>query len=320
MEKIKTKAKTKAKTEKKKEKTKNGREVPEKKQKLLQDIVNMINKHNTVMIALIENLSSMQFQKLKKTLAEKVMIKVIKKTLVLRALEKAKVDKKGIELLEKSLESNFAIVFSNLDPFELAAILSENKTHSYAKPGYIAKEDLIIEPGPTDLPAGPVISELSNANIKASIESGKIVIRERCVVAKAGGAVSAEAVNVLMKLEIKPVVISLQPVAAYDSKNSRVYENIKVDKEETINQLSETATKSLGFALHLEYITKETINFLLIKANSHFNTLKNKLPQEEKKEKKEEEPKGKEEKEKEEQKEKKVDAQTQENKNSEENK
>ena len=62
--------------------------VSEKKIKLLEEVVGMINKYNTVMIALIENLTSDQFQKMKKILSDKLKIKVIKKTIVLRALEK----------------------------------------------------------------------------------------------------------------------------------------------------------------------------------------------------------------------------------------
>jgi large subunit ribosomal protein L10 len=255
--------------------------VSEKKKQLLKEVVDMINKHNTIMIALIENLSSAQFQKLKKLLSDKAKIKVVKKTLVLRALEKAKTRKEGIDVLEKNLLGNFAMIFSNIGPFELAAILSENKTMAPAKPGYIAKEDLVVKAGPTDLPAGPVISELSKAKIKASIESGKIVIRETSIVAKAGEPISIAVANVLAKLEVNPLIISLQPVAAYDSKVKKVYENIKVDKEEFIKQIKKASACAFNFALNLEYFSKETIEFLLIKAISHFNALKSKISEEE---------------------------------------
>ncbi len=280
-------------------------QVSEKKIKLLEEVVGMINKHNTVMIALIENLSSDQFQKLKRLLSDKVKIKVIKKTLVLRALEKAKIQKKGLEVLEKSLLSNFAMVFSDLETFELAAILSENKTRAPAKPGYISKEDLVVEAGPTDLPAGPVISELSKANIKASIDAGKIVIKERSIVAKAGEPVNENVANILAKLEVTPIVISLKPVASYDSKTQKVYENIHVDKEEIIEELKKASGGAFNFALNLDYISKETIEFLLIKANTHFNALKSKssLPEDKKEESKKESKDKKDEEEKKEEKE-----------------
>lgn len=277
------------------------KEVPEKKKKLLNELVSMIKKHNTIMIALIENISSAKFQKLKKLLSDKAKIRVIKKTIIVRALEKAKVDKKGIEILEKSLAKNFAIIFSDLDSFELAAILSENKSRAAAKQGYISSEDLVVEAGPTDLPAGPIISELSKAKIKASIEGGKIAIKEKSIVARAGEPVSLDVANVLAKLEILPVVISLKPIAAYDSKSGKVYENIKVDKEETLEQIKQISGNAFNFALNLEYISKETIKFLLIKAGAQSNALKLKVPEEKKEEQKEETKQGQKEETKEEQ-------------------
>ena len=192
------------------------------------------------------------------------------------------------------------MVFSDLETFELAAILSENKTRAPAKPGYVSKEDLVVEAGPTDLPAGPVISELSRANIKASIDAGKIVIKERSIVAKAGEPVNENVANILAKLEVTPIVISLKPVASYDSKTQKVYENINVDKEETIEELKKASGGAFNFALNLDYISKETIEFLLIKANTHFNALKSKSnlpdPEEKKEEIKKDEEESKEEK------------------------
>jgi large subunit ribosomal protein L10 len=272
------------------------REVSEKKKGLLDESVSLIKKHNTIMIALIENISSAKLQKLKKLLSDKAKIRVIKKTMVLRAFEKAKVEKKGIEILEKSLLRNFAVIFSDLDVFELAAILSENKTRVAAKPGYISGEDIVVEAGPTDLPAGPIISELSKAKIKASIEGGKIIIKESTIVAKAGKPVSLDVATVLSKLEVLPVVISLKPIAAYDSKSGKVYENIMVDREEALEQIKQVSGNAFNFALNLEYISKETIEFLLIKAESHSSALELKFPKEEKKEKQEESKQDKEEK------------------------
>ena len=271
-----------------KKKIKSEKQVPEHKKKKLEEIADLIKKNNTVMIALIENLSSVQFQKLKKFLSDKATIRVVKKTLLLRALEKSKESKKGIELLEKSLAKNFAVIFSNQNPFELAAIFSENKNKAYAKAGYVAKEDIIIPAGPTDLPAGPVISELSKAHIKASIDGGKIVIKEKSVVVKKGEEVSEDAARVLSTLEITPITISILPIAAYDSKEQKVYENIKVDKTETIAQLEAISRNAFNFALNLEYISGETITFLLMKASSHFNSLQSKVVEKPGKEEQEE--------------------------------
>jgi len=255
-----------------KERTK---EIPDKKKKNVKELITSINANNTFMIASIENLSASQFQKIKHLLKEKVAVKVIKKNLVSLAIKQAKKTNKNIEEIEKWCNGSFAILLSKYDPFELSAILEENKTSAKIKPNQIAPEDIIIEAGLTELPAGPVISELTKAKIKAGIEGGKIAIKERCVVAKKGEAVNEVASSILSKLEITPLKIGFEPLAAYDSKEQKVYTNIKVDKAETIKELKEFSAKALSLAVKISYSTRETIAFLIRNANQESNQLLN---------------------------------------------
>ncbi|MGB9707861.1 MAG: 50S ribosomal protein L10 [Candidatus Pacearchaeota archaeon] len=251
--------------------------VSEKKKQILRDLVNLINESNTVIIASIINISSLQFQKLKQSLKGKAIIKVVKKNLALKALEQAKAKKQGIEQLKQTIGngSNFALLFSELDAFELAAILSENKRPSKIKPGQIAPQDIILEAGPTDLPAGPAISDLSKVKIKAGIEGGKIVIKERAVLTKQGEKVSEDVASVLAKLEIMPLSVGIEPLAAYDSKGNKVYTNIKIDKSAIIQDLKIKTNQAVALALHISYPSQETIRLLLAKANMQGNSILN---------------------------------------------
>lgn len=256
-------------------KNKINAKVSESKKRLLKEIVDLINKNNTLMIVSITNVPNFQFQKIKHSLKDKLTIKVIKKTLAIKALEVAKETKKDIDKLEKFIESNVALIFSNMDAFEIASILAENKSKAKIKPGQIATQDIIVEAGPTELPAGPAITELSKAKIKAGIEGGKVVIKERCVVTKAGEKVSEDVANALAKLEIEPLSIGLEPIAAYDSKESKVYSNIKIDKESVVKELKELSLKALSLSIYVSYPTKENIKILLQKANTQANMLLN---------------------------------------------
>lgn len=251
--------------------------VSEKKKQILADLVNLINKSETVLIASIVNISSLQFQKLKQVLKGKAIVKVVKKNVALKALEDAKAKKEHIEELEKTVGegSNFALLFSELDAYELASILAENKKPSRIKSGQISTQDIIIEAGPTDLPAGPAISDLSKVKIKAGIEGGKIVVKERCILTKQGEKVSEDVASVLSKLEILPLSIGLEPLAAYNSKEKKIYSNIKIDKEGIIKELKSYSRQSLALAIHIDYPTIETIKLLLGKANAQGNVILN---------------------------------------------
>ncbi len=251
--------------------------VSESKKKTVQEIITLANKYSTMMIVSIESLASSQLQKLKSLLSDKATIRVTKKSLALMALEKLNENKKQINELGNEVGNNFALLFSNEDPFELAAILGENKNNVFAKSGQIAKEDIVLEKGVTDLIAGPLLSEFGKIKVKAGIEQGKIAIKERAVIIKKGEKISDDVANILAQMEIRPVSVFLQPLGAYDSKSNKFYRTIKVDRQEVLSNVALASTQAFSLALNLGYPAKETIKFLIIKANSEFNALQNKL-------------------------------------------
>ena len=193
--------------------------VSEEKKKSVAKLIEMLDKYNTIIFSPIANISAQQFKEIKRSLKGKAEIKVVKKKLMLRALDKSK---KDVFKLKEYLDQSFAVIFSNEDAFELAAMFSETKTSAKVKAGQIAPKDIIIEPGPTDLMAGPVISELTKAGIKATIEAGKIAIREESVLAKKGEKVSKEAADILAKLEIEPVKAALPHFELTDERNAEL--------------------------------------------------------------------------------------------------
>ncbi len=251
------------------------KDIPEKKKKMLANLIDLINKSNTIMIVSIENIPAPQFQKIKRSLKDTATIKVIKKSFMFRAFEDTKKMKKDIEKLENWLQKGFAIIFSNIDPFELSSILADNKFPAKAKAGQTVPKDIIVDAGPTDLPAGPIISELSKVNIKARIERGKIVIKESCIIVKEGEKLSKEAASILTKLEITPFTLGFEPLVAYDSKESRIYEKIKVDKEAMVNDLKQLSMNAFNLAFNISYLTKETFLLFISKANQEANIILN---------------------------------------------
>ena len=257
----------------KENKVQREKEIPGKKKKMLSELVKLGESSNTIMIVSIANLSSLQFQKIKRKIKEKSTIKVIKRSIMIKAFEELKEKKKHVEQLEQFLYGSFAVIFSQLEAFELAIILSENRTPSKIKPGQIAPQDITVEAGPTDLPAGPAISDLTKVKLKAAIEGGKIVIKESCTVAKKGHAVSEDVASVLGKLEISPFSIGLEPLAAYDGKEQKVYKEIKIDKQGTLQGLVESAARAKALAMHIAYPTHETIRMLIAKVNQQVNSI-----------------------------------------------
>ncbi|MEM4703165.1 MAG: 50S ribosomal protein L10 [Candidatus Pacearchaeota archaeon] len=240
----------------------------EEKKKLVKDLINHIKEYDTIMIVSIEGIPSSQLQKIKKEIKDIAILKVCRKKLVEKAFNEACSEKKYItKMLEKN-QGNYAVLFSNKDAFEIALILQKNKIFAKARAGQIAPQDIVLEAGPTDLPP-PAISEVAKLGVKASIEEGKIFIKETKQLVKKGEKIPETIANTLGALEIAPFSITLKVLAAYDSKSEKVYFNLNVSPEQVLQDLKESSLKAFEFALTINYICKETIKNLLAKAFIH---------------------------------------------------
>lgn len=247
--------------------------VSEEKKRNLSQLEKLAGEKRTVLIASIKNIPGSQFQEISKKLRGKALVKVPKKSIIIRALDSIKENREEIEKLKKKIEENTAILFSDMDAFELAAELISKKSPSKAKPGQEAPFDLEIPAGPTELVPGPAISELGALGIQIQIDKGKINIKTPKVVASKGEKISQAAAELLGKLDIKPFTVGFIPLAAFDTKRGKTWLDIKIDKESAIKNMKESFGKALPFAVEIGYVSGDTINFFIGKAGVQGNIL-----------------------------------------------
>lgn len=240
------------------------KEVPESKVKLVKELADKIKKSKTVLIASTKGLPSSQFHDIKKKFRGKADIRVAKKSIVIRAIDAS--GKDGIEHLKKNIVSDVALFFSDINAFELSGMLSDNQSSTKAKNGDVAPEDITIEPGPTDLVPGPAISELSGVGLKVAVENGKLAIKLPHKIVKAGETIKENVASVLGKLNVTPMKVGFEPVAAYDANDKKVYTGIKIDKKGVLEELRDSIKRALGFAINVNFPAKETIGFMIAKA------------------------------------------------------
>ncbi|MBI2451840.1 50S ribosomal protein L10 [Candidatus Pacearchaeota archaeon] len=259
--------------EKKKSASVRIKPVPEEKIRSVEEFSSKMKKSKTILIASTKGLPSSQFQKIKKDLRGKAEISVAKKSIIDRAIKAT--GKGALQELAHDFKDNSCLMFSDMDAFELSALLVESESATKAKAGDIAPEDINIDEGPTDLVPGPAISELSGVGLKVAVEGGKLAIKKGAVVAKKGEPIKENVAGVLSKLKIDPMKVGFVPVAAYDAINDKVYRNIKIDKKALIEELRQAIGKSFWFAVNLCYIAKETIGQLIAKAGREEMTIEN---------------------------------------------
>ena len=249
------------------------------KEKLVNKLIDKMQHAKTVMVVNIKGLPSKQFQDIKKSIREHADIQVFKKNIMRRAIEKF--GKESIIPLEEEISENCALAISDMEGYELAGILAQKKTPVAAKAGQEAPEDIEIKAGPTDLVPGPAISELGSVGLQVAVEDGKLSIKESKVIVNEGQTINPETASVLQKLNVLPFTIGLDPIAVYDVPEEKIYSDIKIDSEEAAANLSSAAGKALGFAQKIVYFCKETIGYLIAKANANEQALAKLEPKEE---------------------------------------
>ena len=261
--------------------------IPEVKKKAVKELLELIEKNKTILVASMRGIPASQFQEICKKLRGTAVVKVLKKNLIFRALDSAKSD---VNKLKEQITDSFALLFSNTELFNLASELNMIKTPAKAKPGQEAPEDIEIEAGPTELVPGPAVSELGALGIQIQIEKGKIHIKDTRIIAKKGEKISEGVAALMSKLDIKPFEIGLTPLAGFDTEEGKLYLDIKIDKEGTVEKLKSAHGKVLPFAVEIGYPVKDTVGFLIGKAHRHGHALEKLKPVEEEKveEKKEE--------------------------------
>ena len=245
--------------------------IPQEKLEIVDEIVKNISEKRTVLIASCKSLPGKQFHEIKKSLRGKAEMRVAKKSAMLRAIDN--INKGAIKNLKEQIGADIVVLFSDIDPFELSGILIENQSPAKAKAGDIAPEDIDIEAGPTELVPGPAISELGSVGLKVAVKDGKLEIMQGATVVKEGEEINSNVASVLGKLNITPMKVGFIPLAAYDKKEDKIFVDIKIDKEGTLEALREMLGKSLGFAINVSYTTKETISYLIGKASAQEKVL-----------------------------------------------
>ncbi len=240
--------------------------IPEFKKETVSELGKLMKEKGTILVASIKNIPGNQFQEISKKLRGKAIVKVPKKSLIFRAIEGLK--NEDLNKIKENIDDSFALLFSDIDAFELAGILLRNKTPAKAKPGQIAPEDIEIEAGPTELLPGPAISELGAVGLKVQVEGGKLSIKENKVIVKKGEEISQKAADIMSKLDIKPFSIGFVPLCGLDVKNKVFYQEIVIDTEGTLANLKYAYGKALPFAVEIGYISNDTVKVMIMKAGS----------------------------------------------------
>ncbi len=228
----------------------------------VKELEDFISQYNVVGIASLEKVRAAQLQQLRKKLEKIAHFRVVKNSLITRAVSGTK-DKAGIEKLDEYLTGPNLYLFTNLNPFKLVILLKKSRVTASARAGDVAAFDVTVPAGNTGLPPGPIISQFSAVGLRTRIEAGSVYVSKSKIVVKKGEPISVQLASLLSKLGIKPVELGLSLKAVYDDGSILTEEDLKVDLDEFRRSVEEAHQFAFSLSLEAAITLPENISYLL---------------------------------------------------------
>jgi len=228
------------------------------------ELADLIEKHKILAVFKLTGLRANLIHEIRKKLRDVAVIRVAKKTLFIKAVEKT--GKRELVKLIEDLHTPIGFIFSNLSAFKLKILLDKSKILMHAKAGEKADIDVVIPEMNTGLPPGPILSDFGKLKIPTRIEGGQIWIAKDTLVARKGEEISPQLASLLARLDIKAVMKGITIDKAYEDGILIIGEDLAINLEKVKNEIIEAGSSAIRLAVELGYVTRETIQLILAKA------------------------------------------------------
>lgn len=235
------------------------------KKQEVEEIKELVENNSIFGIVDLENLPTLQYQRIRKGL-KNVKIKMVKKRLIKIALDQLKDKKKNIEQISEKIKGMPALIFTEDNPFKLYKEIDRNKSKAFAKAGQVAPGDIIVPGGPTPFAPGPIIGELGSFGIKTEVKEGKVAVKEKKLLVKEGELINGKVAGLLQQLGIEPMEVGLNLIVVYE--NGIIFDKkiLEVDEKEYVTNLQLLHNEAFNLSIVISYVNKDNIRLLLRRA------------------------------------------------------
>jgi len=242
-------------------------DVPSWKKEEVNELTDMLESSPVIGVVNIEGIPARQMQQMRAKLREVARIRSSKNTFIEKAIERAKGDRENLKDLEDFIEGQIALVATDLNPFKLFNRMEKTKTKAPASGGETAPENVKVKEGETPFKPGPIVGDLQNVGIPASIKSGKVVINKTKTVVKEGETISPKLATMLRRLEINPITVGLDLRSVYEDGILYERDDLDIDPSEFLQDLKDSAASAFALSVGISYPTKENITTLVSKSS-----------------------------------------------------
>jgi len=243
-----------------------------------------LDEYKNILIIGVDFVGSKQMQQVRKTLRGKGIVLMGKNTMIRKVLRERAEKDEALAGLLPYVRGNIGFIFTNGDLNGLRSIVTSNKVPAGAKTGVVAPIDVIIPPGPTGLDPGQT-SFFQTLNIGTKIVKGAIEMTSSSKVCTKGEKISASAVALLSKLNIRPFQYGITVDTVYENGSAYSVKVLDLTDADLVQMFAGAAGRLAAVSFALGYINQatlphsfgrafKTIVSLALATDYHFDELK----------------------------------------------
>jgi large subunit ribosomal protein LP0 len=217
-----------------------------------------LDEYKNILIIGVDFVGSNQMQKTRIALRGKGIVLMGKNTIIRKVLRERSEKNPALESLLPYVYGNIGFVFTNGDLNALRSIITANKVPAGAKTGVVAPMDVVIPPGPTGLDPGQT-SFFQTMNIGTKIVKGSIEMTTASKVCTKGEKITASAVALLNKLNIRPFEYGITIDTVYENGSCYSVKVLDMGESDLINMFAAAASRLAAVSFALGYINQVTL-------------------------------------------------------------
>lgn len=234
----------------------------------VKQITDILTQNKVIGIVGIGGIPGPQLQQMRKNIHGIAKLRSAKNNLICLALDDAGKTIKGLSSLKEIINGQSAIIATDTNPFKLFAQIKTTKTMAPAKGGETATHDIMVKAGDTPFKPGPVVGELQKVGIPAAIQEGKVIIKTDKVIVPKGEKITTEIAQMLARLEIFPIEISMNLYGVFEDGSIFKPEILDIDIDQFMGQIKQASNNAFNLAIKAGWVTKQTIQPLIMKAHN----------------------------------------------------
>lgn len=223
----------------------------------------LLEEYKSIFIVSVDNVSSQQMHKIRRSLRGDGVVLMGKNTMVRRALKGFISDFPEYERLLPHVKGNIGFIFTNGDLNKTRTTILEEKVAAPAKAGAVAPGDVYVPAGNTGMEPGKT-SFFQALGVPTKIARGTIEIVSDLKLVEAGAKVGASEATLLNMLNISPFTYGMKIVQVYDQGQTFAPEVLDIEESQLLKALTSAIATITTISLATAYPTLPSVMHSLV--------------------------------------------------------